>query len=152
MKRILLLLLVMGILLLNACAEPTTAPEAEAPTTAPPTEATPTPPPEQPVPTPEPESTESEPTPTSPSEPTPETKTDREAMIEILKANAKAEWGDDYEMVKYTVDNQIEAYEWIMRQTAYPDIMERAKQKWGGDYEMVKYEYENQVEAYKALQ
>ena len=55
-------------------------------------------------------------------------------------------------MVKYEYENQVEAYEWIMHQTAYPDIMERAKQEWGEDYEMVKYEYENQVEAYKALQ
>ena len=53
-------------------------------------------------------------------------------------------------MVKYTYNNQVEAYEWIMHQTAYPDIMERAKQRWGEDYEMVKYEYENQVKGYEA--
>ena len=69
-----------------------------------------------------------------------------------IMERAKDKWYPDYEMVKYAYENQVEAYEWIMRQTAYPDIMERAKQKWGGDYEMVKYEYENQVEAYKALQ
>jgi len=86
------------------------------------------------------------PTPTSPSEPTP---TDREDMIEILKANALAEWGDDYEMVKYTYENQVEAYDWVVKQTAHPDIMERAKQEWQNDYEMVKYTYENQVEAYE---
>jgi len=66
-------------------------------------------------------------------------------------ARAKSKWQNNYEMVKYTYENQVEAYKWCLSQTAYPDIMARAKQKWGGDYEMIKYEYENQVEAYKAL-
>lgn len=91
------------------------------------------------------------PTPEYTQTPTIETKTDRSKMIEVFKTNAMAKWGEDYEMVNYTVENQTQAYDWIVNQTKYPDIMERAKQKWGGDYEMVKYEYENQVKAYKAL-
>lgn len=78
----------------------------------------------------------------------PETKTDREDMIEIFKANALADWGDDYEMVKYVVDRQTEAYDWVVEQTEYPEIMERAKSEWQNDYEMIKYAYENQVETY----
>ena len=81
--------------------------------------------------------------------PAPETKTDREDMIEIFKANAFAKWGDDYQMVNYEVGEQTEAYDWAVKQTAYRDIMERAKQEWQNDYEMVKYTYENQVEAYE---
>jgi|CXWL01.1.fsa_nt_gi predicted nucleotidyltransferase len=78
-------------------------------------------------------------------------KTEREKIIEIIKANARTKWGDDYKMVKYEQDNQIEAYNWITKQTEYPDIMEKAENKWGYDFKMVKYEYENQVEAYKSL-
>tara|TARA_B100001971_G_C17946235_1_gene410221 strand:- start:76 stop:444 length:369 start_codon:yes stop_codon:yes gene_type:complete len=116
----------MGILLLNACAAPTTALEAEAPTAAPLTKATPT----------------------SPSKSTPEIKTDRADMIEIFKANALAEWGDDSQTVNYEVGKQTKAYDWAVKQTAYPKVMERAKQKWQNNYEMVKYTYESQVESY----
>lgn len=77
--------------------------------------------------------------------------TDRASMLVILKANASKEWGDNYEMVKYEYDNQVEAYDWVMAQTAYPDIMAKAKREWGNNYEMVQYEYNNQVEAYKSL-
>ena len=82
---------------------------------------------------------------------TPTTNTNRDKMIEIFKKEASAEWGANYEMVNYTVRNQTQAYDWVVSQTAYPDILARAKQEWGVNYEMVKYEYENQVEAYKAL-
>ena len=54
-------------------------------------------------------------------------------------------------MVKYEYNNQAGAYEWIISQTEYPNIMTNAKQKWGDDYEMIKYEYNNQVEAYNNL-
>ncbi|MBM2820550.1 MAG: hypothetical protein HW405_310 [Candidatus Berkelbacteria bacterium] len=102
-----------------------------------------------PTPTPKPAPT---PTPT----PTPAThgglSTDRGQVLEVIKANAQREWGDDYRMVKYEIDNQTEAYDWLIRQTEYLDIMVRAEREWGDDYRMVKYEYENQVEAYKAIQ
>ena len=68
-----------------------------------------------------------------------------------LKANASAKWGDNYQMVKFEYDNQVEAYDWVMAQTAHPDIMAKAKQKWGMNYQMVKFEYDNQVEAYNSL-
>ena len=80
---------------------------------------------------------------------TPTLEIDREDMIEIFKANALAKWGDDYQMVDYEVGKQTEAYDWVVKQTKYPEIMERAKSKWQNDYEMVKYTYENQVEAYE---
>ena len=61
------------------------------------------------------------------------------------------EWGDDYRMVQYEFNLQMEAYSWLINQTQYPDIMERAQREWGNDYRMVKYEYENQVKAYQSL-
>ncbi|MBN1689929.1 MAG: hypothetical protein JW901_02775 [Dehalococcoidia bacterium] len=87
------------------------------------------------------------PIPTSASTPTLEI--DREKMIEIFKTNALIEWGDDYSMVKYEIGKQTEAYDWIARNTRYPDILAKAKRKWGDDYSMVKYEYEKQSEAYE---
>jgi len=73
----------------------------------------------------------------------------RDEVIAILKTNAEKEWGTDYKMVKYELDNQTEAYDWVVRQTQYPNIMVNAKQEWGYDYQMVKYEYENQAQAYE---
>ena len=54
-------------------------------------------------------------------------------------------------MVKYEYDQQVEAYDWVVAQTKYPDIMAKAKQKWGTNYQMVQYEYNQQVEAYQSL-
>lgn len=83
--------------------------------------------------------------------PTPAPNNARADALAKLKANASAEWGDDYQMVKYEYDNQVEAYDWVMAQTAHPDIMAKAKREWGMDYQMVQYEYNNQVKAYNAL-
>jgi hypothetical protein len=87
----------------------------------------------------------------SPTETIKDARTEREKVIEVLKANALKEWGDDYNMVKYELDKQTSAYDWIIKQTEYPEIMEKAKKEWGDDYNMVKYEYEKQVKAYKSL-
>jgi hypothetical protein len=81
--------------------------------------------------------------------PAQKTNINREKMIEIFKKEALAKWGGDYEMVNYTVQNQTQAYDWVVNLTKYPEIMARAKSKWQNDYEMVKYTYENQVEAYE---
>ena len=87
--------------------------------------------------------------------PTPKTKliptpnSNRDKIIEIFKKEASLKWGNNYEMVNYTVRNQTQAYDWVVNQTKYPDIMAMAKNKWQNNYEMIKYTYENQVEAYK---
>ena len=77
-----------------------------------------------------------------------ETNIDREKMIETFKTNALIECGNNFEMINYEVKIQTEAYDWVIKQTKYPDIIERAKQEWVNDYVMVKYEYEIQAEAY----
>lgn len=76
----------------------------------------------------------------------------RQEAEKIAKAHAEAKWDTDYEMVRYTLDNQMEAYEWLVEQTEHVDIMHESVAKWGSDYEMVKYDYENQVEAFNGLQ
>ena len=86
--------------------------------------------------------------PTTVLKPAPKTNIDREKMIDIFKTNALKEWGNDSRMVNYEVNKQTEAYDWVIKQTKYPDIIERAKQEWAEDYAMVKYEYEKQSEAY----
>lgn len=83
------------------------------------------------------------------STPTLITQTDRTSILVILKDNASKKWGTDYQMVKYEYDSQVKAYDWVVSQTKYPDIMAKAKQKWGNDFKMVQYEYNNQVEAYE---
>ncbi|MBU1143668.1 MAG: hypothetical protein KKH92_08505 [Firmicutes bacterium] len=81
----------------------------------------------------------------------PATKSQREVVLEILKQNALDQWGDDFSMVKWELDGQTEAYDWIVKQTEYPSIMDNAKREWGDDYKMVKWEYEKQVEAFELL-
>ncbi|HEV7702290.1 MAG TPA: hypothetical protein VGO63_02520 [Candidatus Paceibacterota bacterium] len=104
----------------------------------------------KPVTTPAPKTVQSAPATTQ--APTPAPQSDRASVLVILKANASAKWGDNYQMVKYEYDNQVEAYDWVVAQTKYPSIMAGAKQKWSNNYQMVKYEYENQVEAYEWVQ
>jgi hypothetical protein len=67
--------------------------------------------------------------------------TDRTSMLAILKANATAKWGTDYQMVQYEYNNQVQAYDQVMSQTAYPEIMTAAESKWGNDYSMVEYQW-----------
>lgn len=99
--------------------------------------------------TPKPTIVPTSPVPSSAPAPIPARQTDRTSVLAVLKSNASSKWGDNYEMVKYEYDKQVEAYDWVVAQTKYPDIMNKAKQKWVNNYEMVKYEYDKQVEAYE---
>ena len=80
--------------------------------------------------------------------PAAKTNVERQKMIESFKANALTWWGNNSEMANDEVKLQTEAYDWIVKQTNYTNIMARVRKKWGNDYAMVKYEYEQQVEAY----
>ena len=80
--------------------------------------------------------------------PASKTNVERNKMIEIFKANALTEWGNNFEMVNNEVKLQTEAYDLTVQQTKYANIMARVRKKWGNDYTKVKYEYEQQVEAY----
>jgi len=42
----------------------------------------------------------------------------REEAKGIVKANAESKWEDDYSMVKYEIDKQMEAYDWLAKQTS----------------------------------
>jgi hypothetical protein len=75
----------------------------------------------------------------------------REEALAIVKENAEQKWDTDYSMVKYEIDKQMQAYDWLVKQTDNLDIMRKAEQKWDTDYSMIKYEYEKQLEAYRSL-
>ena len=75
-----------------------------------------------------------------------------------IKRDANNKWPRNYEMQKYMIDNQTEAYYEVRYYKNYkvPDkvlkgIISRAKGKWSGNYEMQAYEINNQVEAYLAI-
>ena len=107
-----------------------------------------------PAPTSAPQVSEQNPTPSPTPKPTPNptsepAQIDRASVLAVLKANASTKWGDDYQMVQYEYNQQVEAYDWVTAQTKYPDIMAGAKQKWGNDYQMVKYEHQQQSAAYE---
>jgi peptidoglycan hydrolase-like protein with peptidoglycan-binding domain len=89
------------------------------------------------------------PTPAATPAPASTSQPDRASVLATLKANASAKWGADYQMVQYEYNTEIQAYDQVESQTAFPDIMAAAKSKWGDDYSMVEYEYTNQVAAYQ---
>ncbi len=72
----------------------------------------------------------------------------RDGVLATLLANATSRWGNDASMIQYTYNKQIQAYDWVVAQTAHPEIMATSQNKWGDDYEMVKYNYNKEVEAY----
>jgi ankyrin repeat protein len=76
-----------------------------------------------------------------------------------IRAFAEIKWPTDYEMQKYEVDKQTEAYNWVVAassasgvpQEVFSQIKTKAAGKWPDDYDMQKYEIEKQVKAYGAL-
>ena len=40
---------------------------------------------------------------------------DSEAAQEVIKEQATEDWEDDFEMVKYQIDNQVAAYNWLIK-------------------------------------
>ena len=45
---------------------------------------------------------------------------DRPTAEAAVKTKAMKEWGDDYRMVEYEFNLQMEAYSWLIQQTQYP--------------------------------
>ena len=73
-------------------------------------------------------------------------------IVQIIKKNAKEQWGNNTRMVNYEVKQQTTAYNWYIKEDRYPNILKTAKVKWGNNFVMVKYEYEEQLSAYKWLE
>ena len=113
----------------NTMAAPTEAPVV-APTAAPPIEPT------------------TAPTAVVAAAPAPAPQSGRDAVLAILLANARTRWGDNGTMVQFSYNQQIQAYDWVVAQTDYPEIMVSSQTKWDTDYVMVKFNYTKEVEAY----
>ncbi len=73
----------------------------------------------------------------------------REEVLEILERNARREYPDNPARAKLEYDNQLAAYEWVLSQENYPDIMQKARREWGHNYIMVKWQYERDVQAHE---
>ncbi len=86
----------------------------------------------------------------------------RSAVSDIsrsIRAYAEKKWPNDYEMQKYEIDQQTEAYNWVITassatgvpQGVYNQIKTSAVNQWPDQYDMQKYEIEKQVKAYTDL-
>lgn len=73
----------------------------------------------------------------------------REEILEILDRNARREYPDNTARAKLEYDNQLAAYDWVLTQENYPDIMQKARREWGHNYIMVKWQYERDVQAHE---
>jgi len=75
-----------------------------------------------------------------------------------IKTTAKLKWPNDFQMQKYVIDLQTEAYYEVRyyKNKKVPtkilkSIIDRARIKWPGDYQMQSYVIKNQVSAYLAI-
>jgi hypothetical protein len=76
-----------------------------------------------------------------------------------IRAYAEKKWPADYEMQKYEIDKQTEAYNWVVTATSatgvpqgvFDQIKSDAVNKWSDEYDMQQYEIEKQVKAYTDL-
>ena len=87
-----------------------------------------------------------------------------EDLAAKVKATCKAKWSTDYEMQKYCIDQQFEAWGNVSdKLKAFADgteeraIVNRCAAKWqtpngGFDFEMVNYCTDQQLKAFRALQ
>ncbi|MEX1116794.1 MAG: hypothetical protein WEB53_16220 [Akkermansiaceae bacterium] len=90
---------------------------------------------------------------TSPRLDQPKTSTSVSARI---KSAAQAKWKDNFQMVKYEIENQEEAYQEYLRHAksnspTMKTIVRNALEKWQENWRMVVYEIENQSEAKREI-
>ena len=77
----------------------------------------------------------------------------------IATQEAKAKWGDDYQMVEYHIRQQVEAHEklrdYAVRRTSDPTInrlLNAAALRWGNDYDMILHVVKGQAAAKARLE
>jgi hypothetical protein len=71
---------------------------------------------------------------------------EKEAIIEKLKARAKRDWPNDYTTQEFWVNEQIEAYEYMLT-IENNSIKKQAQRDWPLDYATQKFWYNEQIEA-----
>jgi len=76
-------------------------------------------------------------------------------VAEKIKAKAAKDWPDNFQMQKFQIEQETEAYNTIRGLINTPDynsdILKKAIDDWSDSYQMQKYQYEKQLEAYKEL-
>lgn len=69
---------------------------------------------------------------------------------ETIKANCKAKWGDDYQMIKYCIDTQMKNRKAVVAEEKVDKLGEASKAnckaKWVDDYQMINYCIKTQKE------
>ncbi len=72
-----------------------------------------------------------------------------------IKRDAEAEWNTNYNMVKFEINMQTEAYNYLkninIKSSNQEKILDNAYEEWVFNFNMVKFEYELQMKAYNEL-
>lgn len=76
---------------------------------------------------------------------------EEERIITKLKAKAKRDWPDDYSVQEYWVNEQIEAYHYMLTIPDNDRIKKKAQRDWPLDFSVQKYWYSEQLEAKERL-
>lgn len=71
---------------------------------------------------------------------------EKQAIIEKLKARAKRDWPNDYMTQEFWVNEQIEAYEYMLT-IENNSIKKQAQRDWPLDFTTQKFWYNEQIEA-----
>ena len=77
--------------------------------------------------------------------------TEKEAIIEKLKAKAKRDWPNDFTTQEFWVNEQIDAYEYMLT-IENNSIKAKAQQDWPLDFTTQKFWYNEQIEAQTRMQ
>lgn len=75
---------------------------------------------------------------------------EKEAIVEKLKAKAKTDWPDDYTTQEFWVNQQIEDYEYMLT-IEDNSIKLKAQKDWPLDFSTQKYWYNEQIEAQERM-
>jgi len=76
---------------------------------------------------------------------------DSSLNVKHIKRDCKGQWGNDYRMVKYCINKQSAAKNYIRRNAHDGEILRMCEGEWGHDWGMVKYCYDKQAAAKKSL-
>lgn len=77
---------------------------------------------------------------------------EEERIITKLKAKAKRDWPDDYSVQEYWINEQIEAYHYMLTIPDNDRIKKKAQRDWPLDFSVQKYWYAQQLEAKERLE
>lgn len=77
---------------------------------------------------------------------------EEERIITKLKAKAKRDWPDNYSVQEYWINEQIEAYHYMLTIPNNDRIKKKAQRDWPLDFSVQKFWYREQIEAKERLE